>query len=129
MYDHLRAWTTELDRDTSARLDLWDTGRTRNGKSELRYALAIIPHSDTCSPVVIFDGEEFWPSPLHAIDSDETAAALLSFFVADGESIRYAPDSDYADERARDYTERQRETLESNHELLSVWQNELEGAE
>ena len=87
MYDHLRTWTTELDRDTSARLDLWDTGRTRDGKTELRYALAIIPLSDVCAPVVIFDGEQFWPSPLHAIDSDESAAALLGFFAADGESM------------------------------------------
>jgi hypothetical protein len=130
MYEHLRTWTFDSGY-LAARIDLWDTGRTRDGKSELRYALHVLEGkaSDLDSRSAIYEGEDFWPSPLHAIDSDATAAALLSFFVADGESIRWAPDSDYADERARGYTEKQRELLSAQYETLSLWASELEGAE
>jgi hypothetical protein len=126
MFEHLGTWTFAPTETFSARLDLWDTGRTRDGKSELRYALWLCDGDLTLlGQSAIFEGEDFYPSPLHAIDSDVTAAALVSFLAADGEAIRFAPDDDYADARAHGYTEKQRELLASNYELLSLWEMEL----
>lgn len=56
-----------------AYLEVWDTGRMDcRGQSVLGYRLKV-------SGAVVFEGEDFAGSPLHADDSDETAGALLSF--------------------------------------------------
>lgn len=120
--DHLNTWTRD-EGETTYRLDLWDTGRTDSyGKSELRYTLAIIAPPVDSRPV-LFDGEDFHPSPLVSVDSDECAAALLSFFSAYGESIRYSGDD--ADVPA-DLTARQREALATHGEALGLWSSDLE---
>ena len=124
MYEHLRTWTANPTDSVSFRLDLWDTGRTRDGKSELRYALFVLEGSAADGQSAIFEGEDFHCSPLHAIDSDETAAALLSFFAHDGEMMSYGHEMEESS-----YSIKQRTLLESNHELLSLWSYELEGAE
>lgn len=54
-------------------LSIWDTHRTDNmGKSILGYRL-----SDRSE--LIFTGEDFKASPLHAVDSLHVVAALLNF--------------------------------------------------
>lgn len=131
MNEHLRTWVNTVDfTGWTVRLDLWDTGRTRDGKSELRYALAFVPEpaSDLTRRVVIFDGEQYWPAPSIAIDSDESAGALLSFFAYDGESLSYRPDEDDENIGGK-YSEEQRELLVAQYEALSVWSQELEEAE
>ncbi len=121
MNEHLGTWTS-YPSETSYRLDLWDTGRTDSyGKSELRYALAIIAPPVDSRPV-LFDGEDFHPSPLHAIDSDGAAGGLISFFSAYGESIRYSGD----DADVPTFTVRQRDALAAHYEDLSLWAMELE---
>jgi hypothetical protein len=118
MYEHLGTWTRD-----GFRVDLWDGGKTDSyGKTVLRYALAIIPEDLETRPI-IFDGEDFAVSPLTAIDSDEAVAALLSFFSAYGESIRYGGDD--ADVPA--FTPRQREALANESDSLSMWALDLEG--
>jgi len=60
-------------------LTLWETGeRDRNGKERLRYRLTKSgapgkPASE------VFDGDDFYASPLHALDSDATVRAVLGF--------------------------------------------------
>src|SRR5262249_41773569 len=116
-YEHLGTWNRDLDARTSVRLDLWDTGRVGDGKSELGYALAFVPDSvDTRATIV--EGEDFRPSPLHAIDSDETASALLSFIAYYGETS----------EPIEGLTTRQRDTLRAWHEDLALWSSDLSEA-
>ncbi len=60
--------------ETGYRLDVWDTHRTDSyGKSILGYEFR------TPDDEMLFAGEDFSASPLHAIDSDETLRALLGF--------------------------------------------------
>jgi hypothetical protein len=121
--EHLRTWTNNFG-PVSMRLDLWDTGRTRDGKSELHYALWMSDRHGSA----IFEGDEYWPSPLTAIDSDESAAGLLAFLSDDGESLAYARHDDDTEAAAR-YTTKQRRLLAENHEYLALWERELEGEE
>jgi hypothetical protein len=109
--DTIRVWRRE-----GFSLRLFDTGRSRDGKTELAYAF-----SDTRTPdaLQLFVGGEFYPSPLHADDSDETVAALLGFFsLGEGDT-----DSDYFD----NYTERQLAWRDSaRREELSLLVYEME---
>jgi len=123
MYEHLRTWTNYPTTSVSMRLDLWDTGRTRDGKSELRYAFYLQDGRDAA----IFEGEDFWPSPLHAIDSDTAAAGLLGFLGYDGESLAF--DHGEPADCAERYTQKQRELLANNHELIGLWSYELANEE
>ena len=58
-------------------LRTWDTGRTRGtgmmARTRIGYELR-----DPCG-AVLFRGEDFGPSPMHADDSDATLRALLGF--------------------------------------------------
>lgn len=59
------------------RLVTWDTHRSSSdGKSCIGYKLAM---TDGKARTVLFEGEDFYNSPMHCIDSDETAAGLMSF--------------------------------------------------
>ena len=58
------------------RLVLWDTHQTDCGKCVLGYCLTMHCRRGR---VVLFEGEDFCASPLHAIDSDETIAGLMGF--------------------------------------------------
>lgn len=120
MDDHLGTWTAEPTSDVAFRLDLWDTYRTnRDGKSELRYCLTIVEgRGESSREPVEFEGEDFYPSPLHAIDSDATVAALIGFFA-------YFAESPTAREE-QGFTERQNEALTSNADALTLWGYELD---
>jgi hypothetical protein len=67
--EFLREWE-----EGDYKLLLWDTNRTAfGGKSRLAYQFF---HKG----VLIFQGADFGCSPMHAVDSDETVASLLTFF-------------------------------------------------
>jgi len=77
------------------RLKTWDTGRTIGGKSCLGYELT------GPSGNVLFTGEDFGCSPLHAIDSDEALRAILGFlFLRPGDTDRDYFDAYTAEQRA-----------------------------
>ena len=65
------------------RLKTWDTGRTIGGKSCVGYELK------GPAGAVLFTGEDFGCSPLHAVDSDEALRALCGFlFLRPGDTDR-----------------------------------------
>jgi len=89
------------------RLTIWDTYRTDTlGKSILGYRLL-----DRVGNV-IFEGEDFCCSPLHAIDSDDALAGLLTF-------LSLQP-GDTDDEYFEDYTDEQLEYVAGYGECLSL---------
>lgn len=59
------------------RLVISDTGLTWgcDGKTRLAYTLSMHQGRKT----IIFEGSDFYASPLHAIDSDEVVKALMDF--------------------------------------------------
>ena len=83
------------------RLELWDTNtRDEFGKYRLGYRLKM-----DCN--VLFEGEDFCCSPMHAVDSDESVASLLGFLTlrpgdTDSEYFAdYTPDQlDYCSQHA-----------------------------
>jgi hypothetical protein len=100
------------------RLDLWDTGHTDEyGKSILHYAL--FDEQQPNGKGIVFEGTGYRPSPLHAIDSDESVAGILSFLsLGEGDT-----DSEYFD----NYTETQLTWRDSQRrEELSMIAHELE---
>lgn len=98
-------------------LRLFDTGQTdRHGKTLLAYDLYDDRFARVYRP--IFSGADFAASPLHAIDSDATAAALLSF-------LALQP-GDVEDEYFADYEPRQRQWRDERAESLSAWSRHLE---
>lgn len=54
------------------RLKVWDANRTEYGKNMLGYELRM-------GRTVLFTGEDFGCSPLHSIDGDNAAAAIMGF--------------------------------------------------
>lgn len=56
-------------------LRTFDTGRTRDGRTCIGYVF------EDPAGRVLFEGDDFRPSPLHADDSDETLRALLGFLL------------------------------------------------
>lgn len=105
--DPIREWASE-----GFTLTLWDTGRSDSyGKSELAYMLTHDGHT-------VFTGEDFHPSPLHAIDSDEAVAGILGFL-----SLRPGDtDSDYFDR----YTPEQLAFANAHGEHLAMLAGDLE---
>ena len=96
-------------------LRTYDANRTRGGKPVVRYEFIERDTTDTRSRkarnTVIFQGEDFACSPMHAIDSDECVAALLGFLtLKSGDTDR---------EYFEDYTERQLEFRDSHAEALA----------
>lgn len=72
-YTHVKTFSRD-----NFRLDLWDTGRVDGfGKTILRYAL--FDETQPFGRGIVFEGEDFACSCLHAVDSDATVAALLGF--------------------------------------------------
>ena len=59
--------------ETGHTLRTWDSGRTRNGRTCIRYELR------DPAGAVLFAGDDFRPSPMHADDADETLRGLLGF--------------------------------------------------
>lgn len=86
-------------------LTLWDTYKTDNlGKSILRYRLVSNQHG------VIFEGEDFACSPMHAIDSDDCVKSLLGF-------LTLKP-GDTDDEYFENYTQKQLDFCAHHAEAL-----------
>ena len=103
----IRAWTSGR-----FRLELLDTShRDWRGQTRLAYRF-----SD--GGKLIFEGEDFASSPLHADDSDETVAALLSFL-----SLR---PGDTDAEHFEHYTPEQLDWCRANGEELSLEACQLE---
>jgi hypothetical protein len=106
--EHIRTW-----KQAGFRLELFDIHRTdRYGKSVLGYQFYD-------NGTLIFEGEDFHASPLHAIDGDETVAGLLAFLsLKPGDTDREWFDS---------YTPEQMAWVESGRaEELGYLQCELE---
>jgi hypothetical protein len=65
--------------DSGYRLQVWDTGKTKEDfftRCYLSYAF-FAPGSDE----PLFEGDEFNPSPMTGIDSDDSLRCLISFLV------------------------------------------------
>ncbi|MBO1318312.1 hypothetical protein [Acanthopleuribacter pedis] len=107
----LRTWEED-----GFRLEVFDTHQTRNGKNRLAYRL-FDRHFDE---IPIFEGDDFCASPLDAIDSEATIAALLNFL-----SLRPGDtDETYFD----DYSARQREWCDLRAEALAQLTFDLRSA-
>jgi hypothetical protein len=63
------------------KLMTWDTGRRvfGSGKSLIGYTLSVKETGRGHSWAVLFAGEDFGCSPLHAVDSDESCRSLMAF--------------------------------------------------
>lgn len=76
---HAHAARAESDSLRHVRLEsghvlrTWDTSRTRNGRTCIAYELR------DRAGCLLFAGDDFCPSPLHADDSDATLRGLLGF--------------------------------------------------
>ena len=93
-------------------LKTFDTGRPNNGHHLLSYELWQVDSPPARVRMLLFRGEDFGCSPLHAIDSDESCAALLSFLtLRPGDT-----DAEYFD----DYTPAQLNFAEQHAEALSA---------
>jgi hypothetical protein len=102
----IRTWEAE-----GFKLELYDTNDVRRGKSRLAYRL----HDGN---ELIFEGDDFGCSPLHATDSDATVASLLNFL-----SLR---PGDTDREYFESYSERQMEWCRARGELLGMLAHDLE---
>ena len=90
-------------------LRTWDTGDPNNGHHRLRYELR---QHDNGRTTILFSGDDFGCSPLHAIDSDDTVAGILTFL-----TLRLGDtDSDYFDA----YTTEQCEFRDTHAETLAA---------
>lgn len=77
--DVLRRVWFEPYKDAKAprfRLTLYDCHESKYGKTKLGYLLTMITPGTI---VNIFEGEDFYCSPLHGIDSDETVEWIMAF--------------------------------------------------
>lgn len=107
MKEHIRTWTETY---YGYRLELYDHNRCLGGKWLLGYEFFF-------QNKLIFEGADFHCSPLHAVDSDETVAALLSFLaLRPGDT-----DKEYFDS----YTPAQLEFAYAEGEQLSICIQEL----
>ena len=89
-------------------LKVWDTFKMREFHSVLKYRLS---RSENGTQTVLFEGEDFYASPAHAIDSDATMASLLGFLcLRPGDT-----DREYFDR----YTPRQMEFAETEADQLN----------
>ena len=84
------------------RLTTWDSCKPQQRYYGLRETLGyrLTMHDGRTPPIVLFEGDDFGPSPMHAIDSDATVRALMGFLtLRPGDT-----DADYFDA----YTDTQR---------------------
>jgi hypothetical protein len=92
------------------RLQMWDNGeKYERGqrRNYIRYTFSD-PQGN-----VVFSGDDYSPSPMHAIDSDDTVRGLLGF-------LTLKP-GDTDDEYFEKYTPEQLEFADSSAEGLSMW--------
>lgn len=60
-------------------LRVWDSDRPSMHAMRNRLAYELIQLEQNAESRVLFSGEDFGPSPMHADDSDDTIAALMGF--------------------------------------------------
>ncbi|MFA5053992.1 MAG: hypothetical protein WC565_08025 [Parcubacteria group bacterium] len=99
---------------TKFSLTMWDTGRyDSRGQTIIRYWLTMRePDSAFRRSTVLFQGDNFAGSPMHADDSDATVASLMGF-------LTLRP-GDTDPEYFADYTEEQREFCDQHAEALQL---------
>lgn len=115
--DHLGTRVNHFG-DVKVTLDLWDTGDSNSlGKSRLKYCLQFIDKNDEV--IVFFEDSDFFPSPLHDLDSNESFGALLGFFAYYG--------SEGPPDEEPHWTTAQIEMLTKHADELYFWSEELEG--
>lgn len=109
LWEHIRTW-----QQGDYRLELYDThrpDRRGNGRTYLAYLFFDRGR-------LVFAGDDFGPSPLHADDSDASVAALLSFLsLKPGDTDR---------EYFADYAPSQLEWAQAHGEELSLYAHDLE---
>ena len=90
-------------------LTVFDTGQTiMQGKARLAYTLAM---SENRHRTIIFEGDDFGCSPMHAIDSDAAVSGLMGFLtLRPGDT-----DAEYFEH----YTEAQRRYCDQYAETLA----------
>jgi hypothetical protein len=119
---HLRPYLKGLGPTFTLRL--YDTGETDwRGVPNLAYTLSMRtppPHGNG-SKVVLFEGEDYCPSPSTAIDSDASIAGLLGFLTL------HPGDTDR--EYFAEYTKAQLEFCEHHAEILSCYCHDRFGEE
>lgn len=111
-FERIRDWSCG-----SFRLELSDTGRIEGGKPRLAYRF----FDARMGEEPVFCGEDFFASPLNAIDSDTTVAALLTFL-----SLQPA---DLGSEYFVGLSRRQMKWIESYADELALLALELRGDE
>jgi hypothetical protein len=94
------------------KLELYATYQFRNGREYLAYRFT---HNGT----VIFEGDDYGPSPCYAVDADKNVAGLLVFLAC--------KPGDTDDEYFESYTPEQLEWAEQHGEALYLYVEELEG--
>ena len=119
----LRDVRLEAQEGSVFRLRLWDTNtRDSMGKWVLGYRFE--QTEPEAQAMVLFEGEDFGSSPLHAIDADETVRSLLSFLtLRPGDTDAEYFEGYNADQR--DFAQTDAEALQ----LCSFGPDELEGEE
>jgi hypothetical protein len=115
--EQLTVWRAE-----GFELRVYDDGTDDDNREVVRYVLHDNGWRDDTGLFArkLFKGTDYRPSPLHAVDSDESIAALLSFLsLGEGDT-----DSEYFD----NYTDRQLAWRDSDRrEALAILAMELEG--
>ena len=95
-------------------LELWDTHRMIGNKCRLGYRLTLIRSNAKRREdrrQVIFEGEDFGCSPLHAIDSDACVESIMGFLcLRPGDT-----DAEYF----KDYTDWQKDFCDQDAEALN----------
>jgi hypothetical protein len=92
-------------------LRMWDTGRTGEyGRSYLAYELR--QHDSGGKTTVLFEGDDFSPSPSHAIDGNDSVSGLLGFLTLQPGDT----DRDYFER----YTDAQMAYAETHAESLNM---------
>ena len=106
--EHIRTWEA-----VEFRLEVYDLHRRREGSAHWMLGYEFFYRNK-----LIFEGEDFGCSPLHAVDSDYAVAGILDFL-----SLRPGDtDKDYFD----DYTEEQMEFAVQEGENLALYAIMLE---
>ncbi len=91
------------------RLTVWDTYKTdRDGKSRLGYRLSTINDNK-----IIFERTDFYCSPMHCVDSDQTMRSILTFLTLRRGDV----ESDYF----TNYTPEQIAFRDNHAEYISLW--------
>jgi hypothetical protein len=110
-YDLIRTW--EDPDGHGFRLELYDTYQSdRRGGTMLAYRFYV-------GKLLVFEGDDYSPSPMHSIDGDESVAGLLAF-------LSLKPGDTDAGYFAR-YTRDQMWFAKKWGETLSLYVEELEG--